>query len=66
MREIPEGMTHEDRMSFEAIAMRAANEAVNCYTILSLGAQAYQEVRKFPIALPDAKGETPAPVEPES
>ena len=41
-RVVPAHFTEEDRRSFLAVAERAASEAVNCYTILSLGVQAYE------------------------
>jgi len=47
MREIPEGLTQEERKHFKAIAERAACEAVNCYTVLSLGCQAYEEKERI-------------------
>lgn len=57
-------MTDKDRLSFEAIAIRAAIESVNCYTVVSLGAQAYVEVSKCAVMLPDLKKEEmPAPIE---
>jgi len=40
-RSMPSHLSDEDRESFLAIGQRAANEAVNCYTVLSLGMQAY-------------------------
>jgi hypothetical protein len=40
-RTLPDGFSQEDIQSFLAIGLRAASEAVNCYTVLSLGAQAY-------------------------
>ena len=47
MREIPEGLTQDERKHFKAIAERAACEAVNCYTVLSLGCQAYEEKERI-------------------
>ena len=40
-RQIPSFFTEEDRKSFLAIGSRAMCEEVNCYTVVSLGLQAY-------------------------
>lgn len=41
MRVVPESMSEEDKASFLAVSKRARIESVNCYTVLSLGVQAY-------------------------
>jgi hypothetical protein len=40
-RPVPDFFTEEDRKSFLAICLRAVCEEVNCYTVVSLGMQAY-------------------------
>ena len=40
-RRVPQFFTEEDRKSFLAIGLRAVCEDVNCYTVASLGMQAY-------------------------
>lgn len=41
LREMPEGMDEEGRESYNQIAKRARSEAVNVYTVVSLGMQTY-------------------------
>ena len=40
-RQVPSLFTEEDRKSFLAIGSRAMCEEANCYTVVSLGLQAY-------------------------
>ena len=40
-RQVPAFFTEEDRKSYLAIGLRALCEEVNCYTVVSLGMQAY-------------------------
>ena len=46
-RKVPVGFGKEDRESFLVIAERASFEAVNCYTVVSLGSQSYMTNRRF-------------------
>ena len=43
LREVPASFKQPDRVAYLAIADRAANEAVNCFTLLSLGVQSFVE-----------------------
>lgn len=47
VRKVPSRFSKEDRESFLAIAERASYEAVNCYTVMSLGCQSYITNRRF-------------------
>lgn len=46
-RKIPEHFDDDDRAAFLAVAERAADEAVNVYTIVALGAGAYVASMQF-------------------
>ena len=57
-RDIPADFSRDDRIAYETIATRASNEAVNLYTIVSLGSQAFVEMmEEYPMKL----STTPAP-----
>jgi len=46
-RQVPDFFTEEDRTSFLAIGLRATCEEINCYTVVSLGLQAYIANRRI-------------------
>ena len=47
MRDIPSNFDERTRLDYIKVADRCRDEAVSCYTLVSIGAQMYAETKKF-------------------
>ena len=47
MRAIPINFDERTRLDYIKVADRCRDEAVSCYTLVSIGAQMYAETKKF-------------------